>query len=111
MRQRSDDHADGGHGHHLLGAVLDVLRADPDEQRVGERAGEPDRGSLPVARQVEPEDLAERDQRAERDRDPGILQPFGRRLRHRGDQPHPRGHHQQQLAGIPDLPGKPAHLA
>jgi hypothetical protein len=55
--------------------------------------------------QVEPQHLAERDQRAERDRDPRILQAFGRGLRHRGHQPHPGRRDQQQLAGIPHLPG------
>ena len=110
VRQRADDHADGGHGHHLLGAVLAEVTADPDEQGVGERSGEPDRGGLAVPRQVEPEHLAERDQRAERDGGPGILQATRRGLRHRGYQPNPGGHHEQQLAGIPHLPGIPAEL-
>ncbi len=110
VRQRTDDHADGGDRHHLLSAVMDDVGPDPDEQGVGERSREPDRGGLAVPRQVEPEHLAKRDQCAERDRDPGILQAARRGLRDRGHQPHPGGHHEQQLPGIPYPPGIPAEL-
>ena len=110
VRQRADDHADSGHRHHLLGAVVDDVGPDPDEQGVGERSREPDRGGIAVPRQVKPEHLAERDQRAERDRDPWILQAVSRGLRYRDHQPHPGGHHEQQLTRIPYLPGIPAEL-
>ena len=108
VRQRADDHADGGDRDHLFGGVLSRMIADPDEQGVGERSRQPDRGGLAVTRQVQPEHLAERDERAERDRDTGTGHPVRRGLR--GDEPHAGRDGEQQQARIPDLPGKPAQL-
>jgi hypothetical protein len=110
VRQRSDDHADGGDGHDLMGTVLSLMMPDLDEQGVGERPRQPDRSGLAVTRQVQPEHLAERDERAECDRGAGIGHPGRRGLRDRGHQPHPGRHHEQQLPRIPDLPGIPVQL-
>ena len=45
---------DGAGIEHATSGLLDDVRADLDEQGIGERAGEPDRSRLPVTGQVEP---------------------------------------------------------
>jgi hypothetical protein len=68
VRQGPDEHADGRDRDHLLHAVPRGLVLDPDQQRVGKRAGGGDGRRLPVAGEAQPQQFAECDQRPERER-------------------------------------------
>ena len=74
-------------------------RADPDEQRVGERTGGPDRRGLAVPREVEPEQLAQRDQGGKGDREADRHHPGHYRLYEGGHHQDADGHGEQAQAG------------
>ena len=67
-------------------------------QGVGERAGRPDRRRFPVTREVEAEQLAQRDQGREGDRAADGRHPARERLRDAGHDEQPGGHDEQALA-------------
>ena len=98
MRQRPDDHPDRGHRDHLQRGLEGRERADPDGQRVAEGPGAADRGGLAVTGQGQPEQLAQRDQRPESQRVPGLHQAGRSSLRHGRDQQQASRGDQQQLA-------------
>ena len=81
------------------------MHADPDGQRVAESPGAADRGGLTVTGQGQAEQLAQRDQRPESQRVPGLHQAGRGGLRHGRDQKQPGRADEQQLAGVDGLPG------